>query len=270
LLPAASTGELICRVACEDADSRLASKALGLCQYYQGHSFDHVCTCAQWEGCGIYVPEHPEGGWPLPLAGRHPQVCVAEVFTDLVVSCTAHSIIVAQQQFQRLAIGRHVLHGRDLKPENFLLASKAEDAALKSCDFGLSVFFKPNEVFNDVVGSPYYVAPEVRSQNIAPAILLAAAYAMTIEVRNASYCWLPMVQVLRRKYGKEADIWSSGVILYILLCGVPPFYGETEQQIFDSILKGRLDLSSDPWPRISTDAKECVRRMLTQVCIVLS
>ena len=74
-------------------------------------------------------------------------------------------------------------------------------------------------------------------------------------------------QVLRRKYGKEADIWSSGVILYILLCGVPPFYGETEQQIFDSILKGRLDLSSDPWPRISSDAKDCVRRMLTQVCM---
>lgn len=71
--------------------------------------------------------------------------------------------------------------------------------------------------------------------------------------------------MLRRKYGKEADIWSSGVILYILLCGVPPFYGETEQQIFDSILKGRLDLSSDPWPRISQDAKDCVRSMLTQV-----
>lgn len=72
-------------------------------------------------------------------------------------------------------------------------------------------------------------------------------------------------QVLRRKYGKEADIWSSGVILYILLCGVPPFYGETEQQIFDAILKGNLDLSSDPWPRISQEAKDCVRRMLTQV-----
>jgi len=70
--------------------------------------------------------------------------------------------------------------------------------------------------------------------------------------------------VLRRRYGKEADIWSSGVILYILLCGVPPFWGETEQQIFDCILKGQLDFTPDPWPRISDEAKDCVKRMLIQ------
>jgi calcium-dependent protein kinase len=122
-----------------------------------------------------------------------------------------------------------VIH-RDLKPENFLLASPAEDAPLKATDFGLSVFFKPGQVFTDIVGSAYYVAPEV----------------------------------LRRSYGHEADIWSCGVILYILLSGVPPFWGETEQQIFDSILKGDLDLASDPWPSISESAKDCVRRMLTQ------
>ena len=52
---------------------------------------------------------------------------------------------------------------RDLKPENFLLSSKAEDAQLKGCDFGLSVFYQPGEVFQDIVGSAYYVAPEVRT-----------------------------------------------------------------------------------------------------------
>lgn len=71
--------------------------------------------------------------------------------------------------------------------------------------------------------------------------------------------------MLRRHYGKEADLWSCGVILYILLCGVPPFWGETEQQIFDSILKGRIDFQSDPWPAISNEAKECVRVMLQSV-----
>ena len=82
-----------------------------------------------------------------------------------------------------------VIH-RDLKPENFLLLSKDENAPLKATDFGLSVFFKEGEVFRDIVGSAYYIAPEV----------------------------------LKRSYGPEADIWSVGVIVYILLSGVPPFW----------------------------------------------
>ena len=52
---------------------------------------------------------------------------------------------------------------RDLKPENFLLADKSENAPLKATDFGLSVFYKPGQVFTDIVGSAYYVAPEVGS-----------------------------------------------------------------------------------------------------------
>jgi len=73
--------------------------------------------------------------------------------------------------------------------------------------------------------------------------------------------------VLKRHYGLEADLWSCGVILYILLSGVPPFWGETEQQIFDSILKGHIDFHSDPWPTISTGAKNAVRAMLQQVTV---
>jgi len=82
-----------------------------------------------------------------------------------------------------------VMH-RDLKPENFLFAGTSEDAPLKAIDFGLSMFYKPGDKFSDVVGSPYYVAPEV----------------------------------LQKCYGPKADVWSAGVILYILLCGVPPFW----------------------------------------------
>ncbi|XP_047091776.1 calcium-dependent protein kinase 24-like isoform X4 [Lolium rigidum] len=120
-----------------------------------------------------------------------------------------------------------VMH-RDLKPENFLFASTAEDAPLKTTDFGLSMFYKPGDKFSDVVGSPYYVAPEV----------------------------------LQKCYGPEADVWSAGVILYILLCGVPPFWAETEAGIFRQILRGKLDFESEPWPSISDSAKDLVRNML--------
>lgn len=122
-----------------------------------------------------------------------------------------------------------VMH-RDLKPENFLLSSKDERATLKATDFGLSVFIEEGKVYKDIVGSAYYVAPEV----------------------------------LKRRYGKEIDIWSAGVILYILLSGVPPFWAETEKGIFDAILQGDIDFESDPWPSISNSAKDLVRKMLTQ------
>ncbi|KAK9939450.1 hypothetical protein M0R45_016145 [Rubus argutus] len=120
-----------------------------------------------------------------------------------------------------------VIH-RDLKPENFLLLNKDENSPLKATDFGLSVFYKQGEVFKDIVGSAYYIAPEV----------------------------------LKRRYGPEVDIWSVGVMLYILLSGVPPFWAESEHGIFNAILRGHLDFSSDPWPSISSQAKDLVRKML--------
>ena len=76
-----------------------------------------------------------------------------------------------------------------------------------------------------------------------------------------------LAQVLRRHYTSEADIWSCGIILYILLSGVPPFWGETENQIFNAILKGKIDFQSDPWPHISAGAKDCVQKMLQHVSL---
>ncbi|OWM82611.1 calcium-dependent protein kinase 20-like isoform X2 [Punica granatum] len=122
-----------------------------------------------------------------------------------------------------------VMH-RDLKPENFLFVNHEEESVIKTIDFGLSMFFRPGETFTDVVGSPYYVAPEV----------------------------------LRKHYGPECDVWSAGVIIYILLSGVPPFWDETEQGIFEQVLKGELDFMSEPWPSISESAKDLVRRMLVR------
>uniref|UniRef100_A0A7N0R9P3 non-specific serine/threonine protein kinase n=1 Tax=Kalanchoe fedtschenkoi TaxID=63787 RepID=A0A7N0R9P3_KALFE len=121
-----------------------------------------------------------------------------------------------------------IMH-RDLKPENFLLTSKDEDAAIKATDFGLSVFIEEGRVYRDLVGSAYYVAPEV----------------------------------LKFRYGKECDVWSAGVMLFILLSGFPPFWAETEKEIFDAILKGKLSFEEKPWPTISDSAKNLIKRMLT-------
>ncbi|PHT55364.1 CDPK-related kinase 8 [Capsicum baccatum] len=122
-----------------------------------------------------------------------------------------------------------VVH-RDLKPENFLFMSKDENAQLKAIDFGLSDFVKPDERLNDIVGSAYYVAPEV----------------------------------LHRSYSTEADVWSIGVIAYILLCGSRPFWARTESGIFRAVLKADPNFEEQPWPTLSSEAKDFVKRLLTK------
>ncbi|KAH1099001.1 hypothetical protein J1N35_015922 [Gossypium stocksii] len=120
-----------------------------------------------------------------------------------------------------------VVH-RDLKPENFLYISKEENSLLKAIDFGLSDFVRPDERLNDIVGSAYYVAPEV----------------------------------LHRSYGTEADVWSIGVIAYILLCGSRPFWARTESGIFRAVLKADPNFNEPPWPSLSPEAKDFVKRLL--------
>ncbi|KAF2283690.1 hypothetical protein GH714_013966 [Hevea brasiliensis] len=122
-----------------------------------------------------------------------------------------------------------VVH-RDLKPENFLFTSKDENSQLKAIDFGLSDFVRPDERLNDIVGSAYYVAPEV----------------------------------LHRSYGTEADVWSIGVIAYILLCGSRPFWARTESGIFRAVLKANPSFDEVPWPSLSCEAKDFVKRLLNK------
>ncbi|KAM0006213.1 putative protein kinase CAMK-CDPK family [Helianthus debilis subsp. tardiflorus] len=122
-----------------------------------------------------------------------------------------------------------VVH-RDLKPENFLFISKDEHSLLKAIDFGLSDYVKPDERLNDIVGSAYYVAPEV----------------------------------LHRSYGTEADMWSIGVIAYILLCGSRPFWARTESGIFRAVLKADPSFDEAPWPSLSTEAVDFVKRLLNK------
>ncbi|KAK9291333.1 hypothetical protein L1049_019278 [Liquidambar formosana] len=122
-----------------------------------------------------------------------------------------------------------VVH-RDLKPENFLFTTREEDAPMKVIDFGLSDFIRPDYRLNDIVGSAYYVAPEV----------------------------------LHRSYSVEADIWSIGVITYILLCGSRPFWARTESGIFRSVLRADPNFDDSPWPVVSPEAKDFVKRFLNK------
>ncbi|KAG6754459.1 hypothetical protein POTOM_042498 [Populus tomentosa] len=120
-----------------------------------------------------------------------------------------------------------VVH-RDLKPENILLASKSSSSPIKLADFGLATYVKPGQSLRGTVGSPFYIAPEV----------------------------------LAGGYNQAADVWSAGVILYILLSGMPPFWGKTKSRIFDAVRAADLRFPSNPWDHITQSAKELVRGML--------
>ncbi|KAA8531974.1 hypothetical protein F0562_006884 [Nyssa sinensis] len=136
------------------------------------------------------------------------------------------------RQMLKVAAECH-LHGlvhRDMKPENFLFKSPKEDSPLKATDFGLSDFIRPGKKFLDIVGSAYYVAPEV----------------------------------LKRKSGPESDVWSIGVITYILLCGRRPFWDKTEDGIFKEVLRKKPDFRRKPWPTISNSAKDFVKKLLVK------
>lgn len=116
-------------------------------------------------------------------------MCVVSMCLCYTPSVAAHHVAVDDSALCCLA---GVMH-RDIKPENFLLTDRSEQAVIKAADFGLCTYFQPGQRFRHIVGSAYYVAPEV----------------------------------LQKNYSYEADMWSLGVVLYILLCGLPPFWGDT-------------------------------------------
>jgi serine/threonine protein kinase len=124
---------------------------------------------------------------------------------------------------------KNIVH-RDLKPENILLDSPSPDAKIKIADFGLARMMKKDDIMKTACGTPGYVAPEV--------------------LKNKGYD------------SGAVDMWSVGVILYILLCGFPPFYEEELPALFDQILHARYDFPSPWWDNISKPAKDLVTQLL--------
>jgi len=133
---------------------------------------------------------------------------------------------------------RGIVH-RDLKPENVLIESISTNGKIniKVIDFGTALFVPPNKKLVGVLGTPYYIAPEV----------------------------------IRGNYNEKCDIWSIGVILYILLSGHAPFNGSNEKEIMDKVKKGKYAFKSKffcmiegvIWKNVSEEAVDLIKRMLT-------
>jgi len=123
---------------------------------------------------------------------------------------------------------KNIVH-RDLKPENLLLTDKSDDYAVKIIDFGLAK--QSTELMSMPCGTPGYVAPEI---------------------------------LKRRKYHKEVDIWSLGVITYILLCGFPPFHddGNNLKNLYKQIRAGKYSFPKKYWSNISKEAILLIKKML--------
>lgn len=120
-----------------------------------------------------------------------------------------------------------VVH-RDLKPENLLYYNQDDDSKIMISDFGLSKS-EDSGIMATACGTPGYVAPEVLQQ---------------------------------KPYGKAVDVWSIGVIAYILLCGYPPFYDENDANLFAQIIKGEYEFDSPYWDEISDSAKDFISHLM--------
>ena len=120
---------------------------------------------------------------------------------------------------------------RDLKPENLLYLNDDDEKnnPLKIIDFGLSKHFKISKL-SSRVGSVYYVSPEV----------------------------------LEHSYTEKCDVWSCGVLLYLLLSGKLPFSGPDEAEIFEKIKSCKYEMNNDVWKNISDEAKDLIRHMLVR------
>jgi calcium-dependent protein kinase len=120
---------------------------------------------------------------------------------------------------------------RDLKPENFLFMENnkpIEGSTLKIIDFGLSCPFKKGQKMKTKAGTPYYVSP----------------------------------QVLEGNYDQACDVWSCGVIMYIMLCGYPPFYGDSDQEVLQRVRSGNYKFDATDWGKTSSDATDLIKGML--------
>ena len=164
------------------------------------------------------------------------ELCTGGELFDRIVDNTEKEIQFTEKQaaeiFKQMMSAINYCHKngivhRDLKPENLLYLTKDENSPIKVIDFGMSKRFDSKHFMSEKVGTAYYISPEV----------------------------------LQGKYDEKCDIWSAGVILYIIICGYPCFNGEDDDEIFAAIQKGKIAFPSPEWDDISEDAKELIKKM---------
>lgn len=139
---------------------------------------------------------------------------------------------------------------RDLKPENLLLKDSSEDAVIKLSDFGFAKLDEGNLKTPNF--TPYFAAPQVLQ-------------ALKNKQRMKSSCFQPSLSPLC--YDKSCDMWSLGVIVYIMLCGYPPFYSEIpntqiSRKMKQRIMAGQYEFHEDDWSMVSNQAMDFVSRLL--------
>ena len=167
------------------------------------------------------ITELGRGGDLFHLLTTHPKHGVTEAYAAKTVAEMLSAVAFLHS--------RHICH-RDLKLENWVLESgKDVWSPLKLIDFGLSTHFTPGQRLSRVVGSSYYVAPEV----------------------------------LKKSYTEACDLWSLGVIVYMLLSGAPPFYGKNDEAIKSSIVQGEYTFPHELFRDVSDEAMAFVSTLLS-------
>ncbi|KAH9260719.1 hypothetical protein BASA81_001186 [Batrachochytrium salamandrivorans] len=152
---------------------------------------------------------------------------VTELCEEFYSERDAQAVLRSVASALKLLHSKKIVH-RDLKPENILLQTMEEDSPIKLADFGFAKQLN-EEYLKTGLGTPNYIAPEI---------------------------------LTRQPYNEKVDVWSFGVIMYVLLCGYPPFYEDEHASLFDKIKAGKFAFDSPYWDSISAEAKDLVTQLL--------